>query len=143
MHFTEADFENAIIELMRGRLGYDYFYGPDIVRDYHSPIYSDLLRFSLTEINPSLTSDAINEAIFKLSNFDSVQLVQKNKVFMDYLQNGIEVSTLYKGEPRYDRVKLIDYGNPEANSLTVINQWTVIEHEQKRPDVVIFIYGLP
>ncbi|NLD49806.1 MAG: type I restriction endonuclease subunit R, partial [Clostridiaceae bacterium] len=143
MHFTEADFENAIIELIRDKLGYDYFYGPDIVRDYHSPIYSDLLRFSLTEINPSLTSDAINEAIFKLNNFDSVQLVQKNKAFMDYLQNGIEVSTLYKGEPKYDRVKLIDYDNPEANSFTVINQWTVIEHEQKRPDVVIFINGLP
>jgi len=143
MHFTEADFENAIIELMCDRLGYDYFYGPDIVRDYHSPLYVEMLRFSLSAINPSLTSDAIDEAIFKLNNFDSVQLVQKNKVFMDYLQNGIEVSTLYKGEPRYDRVKLIDYDNPEANSFTVINQWTVIEHEQKRPDVVIFINGLP
>lgn len=143
MHFTEADFENAIIELIRDRLGYDYFYGPDIVRDYHSPLYVEMLRFSLTEINPSLTPDAINEAIFKLKNFDSVQLVQKNKVFMDYLQNGIEVSTLYKGEPKYDRVKLIDYDNPESNSFTVINQWTVIEHEQKRPDVVIFINGLP
>ena len=143
MHFTEADFENAIIELMRDRLGYEYSYGPDIVRNYHSPLYVEMLRFSLSAINPSLTSDAIDEAIFKLNNFDSVQLVQKNKVFMDYLQNGIEVSTSYKGEPRYDRVKLIDYENPEANSFTVINQWTVIEHEQKRPDVVIFINGLP
>lgn len=143
MHFTEADFENAIIELIHDRLGYEYFYGPDIVRDYHSPLYVEMLRFSLSEINPSLTSDAIDEAIFKLNHFDSVQLVQKNKVFMDYLQNGIEVSTLYKGEPRYDRVKLIDYDNPEANSFMVINQWTVIEHEQRRPDVVIFINGLP
>ena len=143
MHFTEAAFENAIIQLIRDKLGYDYFYGPDIVRDYHSPLHFEMLRFSISEINPSLTHDAINEAIFKLNHFDSVQLVQKNKVFMDYLQNGIEVSTLYKGEPKYDRVKLIDYENPEANNFTVINQWTVIEHEQKRPDVVIFINGLP
>ncbi len=143
MPFTEQVYENAIIELMRDKLGYDYLYGPDIVRDYHSPLYTGMLAFSLAEINPTLSSDAINEAIFKLKNYDSVHLVQKNKVFLDYLQNGIEVSTLHNGEPKYDRVKLIDYDNPDLNSFVVINQWTVIDNEQRRPDVVIFINGLP
>src|SRR5450830_292758 len=106
MPFTEQDYENAIIELMRDKLGYDHFYGPNIMRDYHSPLYAEMLMSSLSMINPKLSQDAINEAIFKLKNFDSVHLVHKNKVFMDYLQNGIEVSTLYKGEPKYDRVKL-------------------------------------
>ncbi|HHV16954.1 MAG TPA: type I restriction endonuclease subunit R [Gelria sp.] len=143
MPFTEQVYENAIIELIRDKLGYEYLYGPDVTRDYHSPLYDEMLAFSLAAINPTLSQDAINEAIFKLKNYDSVQLVQKNKVFMDYLQNGIEVSTLHNGEPQYDRVKLIDYDNPHLNSYTVINQWTVIENEQRRPDVVIFINGLP
>ncbi len=128
---------------MRDRLGYDYLYGPDVNRDYHSPLYDEMLAFSLAEINPTLTPDAINEAIFKLKNYDSVHLVQKNKVFMDYLQNGIEVTTLHNGEPQYNRIKLIDYDHPDSNNFLVINQWTVVENEQRRPDVVIFINGLP
>ena len=143
MPFTEQDYENAIIELMKDGLGYDHFYGPAIDRDYHSPLYMDMLRTLLVEINPGLTVEAIEEAIFKLQNFDSVHLVQKNKTFMDYLQNGIEVSTQFDGEPRYDRVQLIDYENPDLNSFAVINQWTVIEHETKRADIVVFINGLP
>ncbi len=144
MPFTEQVYENAIlIELMRDRLGYDYLYGPDVNRDYHSPLYDEMLAFSLAEINPTLTPDAINEAIFKLKNYDSVHLVQKNKVFMDYLQNGIEVTTLHNGEPQYNRIKLIDYDHPDSNNFLVINQWTVVENEQRRPDVVIFINGLP
>lgn len=137
MPFTEQVYENAIIELMRDRLGYDYLYGPDVNRDYHSPLYDEMLAFSLAEINPTLTPDAINEAIFKLKNYDSVHLVQKNKVFMDYLQNGIEVTTLHNGEPQYNRIKLIDYDHPDSNNFLVINQWTVVENEQRRPDVVL------
>ncbi len=143
MPFTEQDYENAIIELMKDKLGYDYFYGPAIDRDYHSPLYMSMLRSLLVEINPELTLEAIEEAIFKLQNFDSVHLQQKNKTFMDYLQNGIEVSTQFNGEPRYDRVQLIDYDNPDLNSFAVINQWTVKEHETKRADIVVFINGLP
>lgn len=143
MPYTEQNFENAIIELMRDNLGYDHFYGPDILRDYRSPLHEELLLASLSDINPKLSQDAINEAIYKLKNFESIQLLQKNRVFMDYLQNGIEVSTLYKGESKYDRVKLIDYETPDRNSYCVINQWTVKENEERRPDVVVFINGIP
>ncbi len=143
MPFTEQDFENAIIELMRDDLGYDYVYGPNILRDSRSPLYEELLLSSLCDINPKLSMDAINEAIYKLKNFDSVNLLQKNRVFIDYLQNGIEVSILYKGEPKYDRVNLIDFEHPDRNNYYVINQWTVVENEEKRPDVVVFINGLP
>lgn len=143
MPYTEQNFENAIIELMRDTLGYDYLYGPDISRDYRSPLYEELLLSSLCDINPTHSRDAINEAIYKLKNFESVQLLQKNCVFMDYLQNGIEVSFLYKGETKYERVKLIDFANSDRNNYCVINQWTVVENEKKRPDVVVFINGLP
>jgi type I restriction enzyme R subunit len=143
MTFSEQNFENAIIELMRDTLGYDYIYGPDVIRDYHSPLYEDLLLSSLIGINPKLSQAAINEATYKLKNFESVNLLQKNCVFIDYLQNGIEVTTLYKGEINYDRVKLIDFDNPDRNTYYVINQWTVVENEEKRPDIVVFINGLP
>jgi type I restriction enzyme R subunit len=143
MSYTEQNFETAIIELMRDNLGYNYFYGPDILRNYRSPLHEELVLSSLTKINPGLSQDAIDEAIYKLKNFESVQLLQKNSVFMDYLQNGIEVSTLYNGETKYDRVKLIDYDNPDRNNYCVINQWTVVENDEKRPDIVVFINGLP
>ncbi len=143
MSYKEQNFENAIIELMRDNLGYDYFYGPNVLRDYRSPLNEDLLQSSLRNINQELSRDAISEAIYKLKNFESVHLLQKNCVFMDYLQNGIEVSTLYNGETKYDRVKLIDYEKHERNNFCIINQWTVLENEEKRPDVVVFINGLP
>ncbi len=143
MSFTEQHYEDAIIELMHVHLGYDHEYGPDVVRDYHSPLYDTLLISSLNDINPGVSLDAIKEAINKLKNFESIQLLQKNRVFMDYLQNGVEVSTMAKGEIKYDRVKLIDYDTPDNNNFCVINQWTVVENAEKRSDVVVFINGLP
>jgi hypothetical protein len=128
---------------MRDDLGYDYIYGPNVLRDYRSPLHEELLLSSLGDINPTLSADAINEAVYKLKNFESINLLQKNCVFMDYLQNGVEVSTLEKGEMKYDRVKLIDFDQPDRHTFYVINQWTIVENAEKRPDVVIFINGLP
>ena len=88
--FTEASYENSIIELFQG-MGYNHIYGPNIERDYTSPLYEEILIDSLCRLNPKLPEDAINEAIYKLKNFEMGELVQKNAVFMDYLQNGIEV----------------------------------------------------
>ena len=62
---------------------------------------------------------------------------------MDYLQNGIEVSTRVKGKIRHDRVILLDYEQPEKNMYYAVNQWTVVENAERRADVVIFINGLP
>ncbi|MEI6286306.1 MAG: type I restriction endonuclease subunit R [Bacillota bacterium] len=143
MSFTESNYENAIIELMRDTLGYTHVYGPDVARDYHSPLYEELLFSSLCEINPGLSLDAIHEALFKLKNFASNNLLQMNMVFMDYLQNGIEVTTVVNGEARHDRVRLIDYENIKRNSFCVINQWTVVENTEKRADIVVFVNGLP
>lgn len=143
MTFTEENYENAIIELMRDELGYDYRYGPDVCRDYHSPLYNDILTASLHKINPGISHDAVNEAIYKIKNFSSVNLIQNNRTFMDYLQNGIEVSTFCSGKVKYDRVQLVDYSNVDRNTFTAVNQWTIVEHEERRPDVVLFVNGLP
>lgn len=140
---NEEAYENSIIELFE-ELGYTHVYGPDVeTRDFTSPLYEAVLTNSLHQINPNLPDEAINEALFKLKNFENAELTQKNAVFMDYLQNGITVRYTEKGEPRDTIVYLLDYENPDNNSFIVANQWTFIENSEKRPDVLLFINGLP
>ncbi len=140
---NEEAYENSIIELFE-ELGYTHVYGPDVeTRDFTSPLYEAVLTNSLHQINPNLPDKAINEALFKLKNFENAELTQKNAVFMDYLQNGITVRYTEKGEPRDTIVYLIDYENPDNNSFIIANQWTFIENSEKRPDVLLFINGLP
>lgn len=140
---NEDAYENSVIELFEG-MGYTHVYGPDIEdRDFYSPLYEDVLVNALYKINPKLPESAIKEALYKLKNFENAELVQKNKLFMDYLQNGITVHYTEKGEPKDTIVYLIDYEKPNNNSFIVANQWTFIENSNKRPDVLLFINGLP
>ena len=143
MIFTESNYENAVLQLLSEELGYTYVYGPDVVRDYHSPLYEDTLLPALQRVNPSLPMDAITEAIYKLKNFESGTLLQKNMTFMDYLQNGVPVKYFDSGEERSTLVYLVDLKNPANNDFTVVNQWTIIENSEKRPDVILFVNGLP
>ena len=97
---NEEAYENSIIELFEG-MEYTHVYAPDIEnRDFYSPLYEPVLTNSLHAINPNLPDEAINEALYKLKNFENADLVQKNAVFTDYLQNGITVRYTEKGEPR-------------------------------------------
>lgn len=141
--FTEDTYEQAIIELLEG-MGYDHLYAPDYDRDYDSPLLDSILRDSLVRINYGLPVEAIDEALSKLRNFDTGSLLQKNITFMDYLQNGITVKFFVKGEERSTIVKLIDYENVKVNTFYVVNQFTFIENgNNRRPDIIIFINGLP
>lgn len=141
--FREEDYEKSLIELFQNDLEYEYVYGPDIERDFYSPFYEDVLIDSLYRINHGATNDAIQDALFKLKNFENGELVQKNAIFMDYLQNGIPVRYFIDGEERSSIVYLVDYKNPENNSFVVANQWTFIENSNKRPDLILFLNGLP
>ncbi len=140
--FNESSYENSVIELMEG-LGYTYVYGPDVQRDSHTLLMEDQLRSTMEMINPKLPSAAINEAIYKLKNYEAGSLVSKNETFMDYLQNGVQVSYTEKGETKGALVNIVDYSNPSMNSFIVANQWSYEEYETKRPDVVIFLNGMP
>lgn len=142
MSYTEANYENAVIQLIE-QLGYTHVYGPDVVRDYTDPLYSEVLEGALIAVNPGVPQAAINEALFKLRNIENGKLDQRNIIFTDYLQNGIEVAYFHNGEQKYERVHLIDYDHIDRNSFIVANQWTFQEHSEKRPDVVIFVNGLP
>ncbi len=141
--FIEATYENSIIELFQN-MGYRYVCGYDIdYRNYNSPLYDEILEESLKRLNKSLPKEAIDEALYKLRNFENGTLIQKNVVFMNYLQNGIEVSFHENGETKSDIVYLVDYTNVENNSFIVANQWTFVENSEKRPDVLLFLNGLP
>ena len=140
--YTEAAYENSIIELFRN-MGYRYVYAPDLERDFHSPLYEEELIAALHRLNPKMPEDAITDALFKLKNFENAELVQKNELFMDYLQHGIEVRYFVKGEERSGLVYIVDYKNPDNNSFVAANQWTFIENSNKRPDVLLFVNGLP
>lgn len=141
--YTEANFENSIIDLFQNNLGYDYLYGPNIERDFYNPLYEEVLLDSLHRLNNDAPDDAIQDALFKLKNFENGELVQKNAVFMDYLQNGIPVRYFANGEEHSSIVYLVDYKNPKNNSFIIANQWTFIENSNKRPDVILFLNGLP
>ena len=142
-HFTESHYENAVLQLFQEQLGYTYVYGPDVARDYRFPLYEDILLPCLRRVNPALSMDALNEAVYKLKNFETGTLLQKNMVFTDYLQNGVPVKYVVNGEERSTLVYLVDYKNPDNNDFTVANQWTVVENSEKRPDVILFVNGLP
>lgn len=140
---NENAYENSVIELF-GSMGYTHVYGPDIEnRDFNSPVYDEVLINALYKINPKLPDSAIKEALFKLKNFENADLVQKNALFMDYLQNGITVHYIEKGEHKDTIVYLIDYNKPDNNSFIIANQWTFIENCEKRPDILLFVNGLP
>lgn len=140
--YNEAAYENSILELFQG-MGYEYIYGPDVERDFYSPLYDEVLEQKIREINPKLPEEGVLEALHKLRNFENGSVVEKNIIFMDYLQNGIEVSYFADGEQRASICYLVDYANVNNNSFIVANQWTFIENSNKRPDVILFLNGLP
>jgi len=143
MTFTEANYENAIIEFFRDTLGYGYAYGFDVVRDNSEVLYIDELLPALRRVNSTLPEAAINEAVYKLRNLDGGTFQQKNKQFTDHLQNGVSVNYFHEGEQKSALVYLIDYAEIARNTFTIANQWTITENSTKRPDIIIFINGLP
>lgn len=98
---------------------------------------------AIHRLNPNMPEDAIEDALYKLKNFENAELVQKNALFMDYLQHGIEVRYFVGNEERSDLVYLVDYKNPDRNSFVIANQWSFTENSTKRPDVLLFLNGLP
>ena len=124
-------------------MGYRHVYAPDLERDFRSPLYEEDLEDAIHRINPDMPEGALADAIYKLKNFENAELVLKNALFMDYIQHGIEVRYFVKGEERSGLVYLVDYKNPDNNSFVVANQWTFIENSNKRPDILLFLNGMP
>ena len=139
--YNENSYEQSIIELFQN-LGYTYYYGPEIKREYENPLFIDDLH-NLYSINSALDREAVDKAIETVQDFGIGSLEDKNNKFMDYLQNGINVNYWKDGKEESTHVKLIDFDNLDSNLFTVINQWTVVDKETKIPDVVVFVNGFP
>lgn len=139
--YNENSYEQSIIELFQN-LGYDYYFGPDVERDYKNPLFK-LDLDNLYSINKSLDKEAVDKAIEVIQDFGIGSLEDINNKFMNYLQNGVSVNYWKDGKELSTLVKLIDFDELDSNAFTVINQWTVVDKETKIPDVVVFVNGIP
>ena len=140
--YTEADYENSVIELFRNDLGYDYAYGPDIERDFYSPLYEEILIDSLYRLNRGCLMMLFRMLCLNSKTLKTESLCRKRSLY-GLSANGIPVRFFVGGEERSSIVYLVDYKNPDNNSFIVANQWTFIENSNKRPDVILFLNGLP
>ena len=142
----EDFYEKTLIDYFCENLDYEHLYGPDIPRtttEYHDVFLPDILPEALERINPTLPRQAINEAVLKINDIDTGSLQQRNEAFHEYLQSGVEVRFFDGKEEQNDIVYLIDFDNPENNDFHVVNQWTFVEYSNKRPDLIVFVNGMP
>lgn len=142
MSINENTLENAIITELQAK-GYEYVYGPEIERDYHEVILEECFRASMLNINPGITQEIISEAYKSIKNLGLLRLEDLNASFHKYLVEGVPIPYKKDGENRTFTVKLIDFDNADANDFKVINQYTIIEYKNKRPDILVFINGIP
>lgn len=151
LKLSESEIETLAIERLQA-LGYSYIYAPDIAPDSISPeraSFADILLLShlhkvVARINPTLPADALDEAIKAIQRISSPELLANNEAFHRLLTEGVNVSYQKDGNTRGDLVWLIDFDNPDNNEFLVVNQFTIIENNQnKRPDLILFVNGLP
>lgn len=142
MSINENTLEKAIITELQAK-GYEYVYGPEIERDYHKVILEECFRTSMLNINHGITQEIISEAYKSIKNLSLLRLEDLNASFHKYLVEGIPIPYKKDGEIRTFTVKLVDFDNIDANDFKVINQYTIIEYKNKRPDILVFINGIP
>lgn len=142
MPINENTLEQVIIADLQEK-GYEYLYGPDIDRDYHEVILQDYFDAAMFDINPGITVEIVEETYKTIKNLGLLKLEDMNAAFHKYLIEGVLITYRLKGEPATFTVKLIDFDNPAANDFKVVNQYTIIEYKNKRPDVLVFINGIP
>ena len=150
-HFTESIIEDTALEWLKD-LGYTVVFGNDIAPDepaaerenYGEVILAERLKDALKRINPSVPAEALEDAFRKVTRPGSPSLVGNNRSFHKMLADGIEVEYRHEGRIKGDKVWLIDFDNLDNNDWLAVNQFTVVEnHINRRPDVVIFVNGLP
>lgn len=148
---TENIIEASAIEILQS-LGWEYTFGKDISpeglfceRDsFEQIILTKRLRDQLPLINPHLPADALDAAVLKVLRIYSPDLLHNNEEFHRLLVEKVKIPYQQDGYERSHEVALVDFENPENNQFLVVNQYTIIENNQnKRPDVLLFINGLP
>lgn len=147
----ESEIEQIALDLLRDENGYDVRFGPDLAegagkeRDYNEVVLSARLHSAIDRINPNLPAGARDDAFKKVMRSAALTVIDNNEAFHRLLVDGVDVKfSVGDGKTRTDKVWLVDFNNPENNEFLAVNQFTVIENNtNKRPDIVIFINGLP
>ena len=133
-------------------LGYASIFGPDIApcepaserESFQEVLLTRRLHDALHRLNPTIPADALEEAHRKVTHTESPSLLANNRAFHHMLIDGVSVEYQRKdGSIAGDHARLVDFVNPENNEFLAINQFTVIEGQNRRPDIVIFVNGLP
>ena len=151
-NFTEDLLEEAAIEILQS-LGYDYVFGPDISLggdyeerlDYREVVLSNRVKDALFRINKGIPAEALEEAYRRIITFNSPMLEENNRSFHRLLTEGIDVSFAEDGNIRTKNVQIVDFSEEgiKNNEFLVVNQFTIIENEERRPDLLIFVNGIP
>lgn len=121
--FNEDAFEQGIIDHLQTSLGYEHLYGPDVARSsdaFDDAFLPDVIGPALESINPTLNRRAIDASITRLKEIEGSDLIAKNSIFMDMLQNGVEASWFDGKEEHTDIVRLVDYGIPKRTASTLL-----------------------
>ena len=150
--FTEDHVEQACLDQLEA-LGYSILHGPNISPDgdvperaaYDANIMIERFQSAFHNINPHLNADACDYALRKLQQTELPILIEENRRIHQLIVDGVDVDiTREDGSIGTDKAKLIDFENPANNDWLAVNQFTVIEGgHNRRPDVVVFINGLP
>ena len=148
---TESHIEEAALEILDG-LGYKILHGPDISSDgekperssYETVVFVERLKEAIDKFNPTIPTEAKERAVKQILQTESHKLVTNNKNFHNYLVNGVDVEYRHEGRIKGDIVKIFDFKNPKSNDFLAVNQFTAIEgSHNRRPDIVLFVNGLP
>ena len=152
MKFSESQVEDAGLEWL-SELSYAVTYGPDIAPDgpaperisYSQVLLTQRLRAALERLNPHLSAETLEEVQRKVEQTETPSLVEENRRLHRFLADGVPVEIARDdGSVAGDVARLIDFDNPDANDWLAVNQYTVVEHgHNRRPDVVVFVNGLP
>lgn len=151
MKITESAIEEFAIKLLEDQ-GYKYIPGPEVApdgaraerRSFEDVLLLDRLKKAVDSINPKIPPDAREDAIKKIQRFGSHDLVANNESFHRMLTEGVRVRYRKDGFERGDLVRLIDFKNPDNNEFLAVNQFSVVEgNVNKRPDLVLFVNGIP
>lgn len=133
-------------------VGYRFLHGPDIAHDGHTPervdyaqvVLPNRLRDAFNRLNPDIPLAAREDAIKQVMDLGIPSQISANRHFHKLLVNGVPVQFQKDGETRGDHVRLIDWQNPVNNEWLAVNQFSIKgSHHTRRPDIILFINGLP
>lgn len=140
---TETEFELTTIERLE-RQGYDYTHGEELSRPHEEVVLKDVLRAELARRYPDLPVASLDLAVARFSRPEGVDTIRRNLAFHQDLTRGIEVRIeREEGRVEYRHVYAIDWDNATNNEFRVVNQFPIHGQNDRRPDIIIFINGLP